>query len=129
MAYISHVFQCVCQVLAAQSENRGRILPSLFFTWSFLGISFLKRSFVVLPERFLRVLRKPKLILSLLRRHLTEESGGEKKFGEMPAINRHKISHCAYRLGHANFDKLKLRGSRKGLRQGVKKFFVFNTMA
>jgi hypothetical protein len=25
---------------------------------------------------------------SLLRRHLTEESGGGKKFGEMPAVNQ-----------------------------------------
>jgi hypothetical protein len=54
------------------------------------------------------------------------ESGGGKKFGEMPAINRHKNLHCAYRLARANFDKLKLRGSRKGLRQGVKKF-LFST--
>ena len=66
------------------------------------------------------------MMLSLLRRHLTEESGGEKKFGEMPAINRHKNLHCAYRLAHANFDKLKLRGGRKGLRQGVKTF-LFST--
>jgi hypothetical protein len=51
-----------------------------------------------------------------------EESGGGKKFGEMPAINRHKYLHCAYRLVQANFDKLKLRGSRKGLRQGVNNF-------
>ena len=63
---------------------------------------------------------------SLLRRHLTEESGGGKKFGEMPAINRHKNLHCAYRLAHANFDKRKLRGSRKGLQQGVEKF-LFST--
>ena len=55
-----------------------------------------------------------------------EESGGGKKFGEMPAINRHKNLHCANRLAHANFDKLKLRGSRKGLLQGVKKF-LFST--
>jgi hypothetical protein len=63
---------------------------------------------------------------SLLRRHLTVESGGGKKFGEMPAINRHKNLHCAYRLAHANFDKRKLRGSRKGLQQGVDKF-LFST--
>ena len=64
--------------------------------------------------------------ISLLRRHLTVESGGGKKFGEMPAINRHKNLHCAYRLAHANFDKRKLRGSRKGLQQGVEKF-LFST--
>jgi hypothetical protein len=40
-----------------------------------------------------------------------DQSGGGKKFGEMPAINRHKNLHCAYRLAHANFDKRKLRGS------------------
>jgi hypothetical protein len=39
----------------------------------------------------------------------------------MPAINRHKNLHCAYRLAHANFDKRKLRGSSKGLQQGVEK--------
>ena len=55
-----------------------------------------------------------------------DESGGGKKFGEMPAINRHKNLHCAYRLAHANFDKRKLRGSRKGLQQGVEKF-LFST--
>ena len=68
----------------------------------------------------------PVFIPSLLGRHLTEESGGGKKFGEMPAINRHKNLHCAYRLAHANFDKRKLRGSRKGLQQGVEKF-LFST--
>jgi hypothetical protein len=55
-----------------------------------------------------------------------DESGGGKKFGEMPAINRHKNLHCVYRLAHANFDKHKLRGSRKGLQQGVEKF-LFST--
>jgi hypothetical protein len=52
-----------------------------------------------------------------------DESGGGKKFGEMPAINRHKNLHCAYRLAHANFDK---RKRRKGLQQGVEKF-LFST--
>ena len=51
-----------------------------------------------------------------------EESGGRKKFCMMPTINRHKNVHCAYRLAHEHFDRL--RGSRKSLRQRVK-FFCF----
>ena len=47
-------------LLRVRTEDRS--LLSLFLTWSFFGISFLKVSFVSLFERFLKVLIKTKLI-------------------------------------------------------------------
>jgi hypothetical protein len=51
-----------------------------------------------------------------------KESGGGKKFGEMPAINRHKNLHCAYQLAHSNFDKLQLRGVGRAYGKGWRNF-------